>query len=188
MARPRGFTLVEVMVAMVIGMIGIIIMMQVFASAEGQKRTTTGTGDAQSNGAMAIYTLQRDIREAGYGFNAMNALGCALVLPAPASRTLTPAGPGDHQPANRRRPCRRRQHRHPARRLRQRRGLPGRRGDHRDQRHPARGSGAGKFSRRASRRSSRRRPVGAARRLQPDAGHGVGRRRPERQCSRQWRC
>ena len=62
MARPGGFTLVEVMVAMVIGMIGIIIMMQVFASAEGQKRTTTGTGDAQSNGAMAIYTLQRDIR------------------------------------------------------------------------------------------------------------------------------
>jgi type IV pilus assembly protein PilW len=93
MARPRGFTLVEVMVAMVIGMIGIIIMMQVFASAEGQKRTTTGTGDAQSNGAMAIYTLQRDIREAGYGFNAMNALGCALVLPAPASRTLTQLGP-----------------------------------------------------------------------------------------------
>jgi type IV pilus assembly protein PilW len=93
MARPRGFTLVEVMVAMVIGMIGIIIMMQVFASAEGQKRTTTGTGDAQSNGAMAIYTLQRDIREAGYGFNAMNALGCALVLPAPASRTLTQLAP-----------------------------------------------------------------------------------------------
>jgi type IV pilus assembly protein PilW len=93
MARPRGFTLVEVMVAMVIGMIGIIIMMQVFASAEGQKRTTTGTGDAQSNGAMAIYTLQRDIREAGYGFNAMNALGCALALPAPASRTLTQLAP-----------------------------------------------------------------------------------------------
>ncbi|MEF8747112.1 MAG: PilW family protein [Candidatus Accumulibacter propinquus] len=90
MAKARGFTLVEVMVAMVIGMIGIIIMMQVFASAEGQKRTTTGTGDAQSNGSMAIYTLQRDIREAGYGFNAMNALGCALVLP---SRTLTQLGP-----------------------------------------------------------------------------------------------
>jgi type IV pilus assembly protein PilW len=81
------------MVAMVIGMIGIIIMMQVFASAEGQKRTTTGTGDAQSNGAMAIYTLQRDIREAGYGFNAMNALGCPLALPAPASRTLTQLAP-----------------------------------------------------------------------------------------------
>jgi type IV pilus assembly protein PilW len=91
MGKARGFTLVEVMVAMVIGMIGIIIMMQVFASAEGQKRTTTGTGDAQSNGAMAIYTLQRDIREAGYGFNALNVLGCPLALSA--SRTLSQLAP-----------------------------------------------------------------------------------------------
>lgn len=77
----RGFGLVEVMVAMVIGMIGIIIMMEVFAVAEGQKRSTTGTGDAQNNGALALYTLQRDIRQAGYGFNAVNVLGCALTLP-----------------------------------------------------------------------------------------------------------
>ena len=34
----RGFTLVEVMVAMVIGMLGLIIMMQVFAAAEGHGR------------------------------------------------------------------------------------------------------------------------------------------------------
>ncbi len=81
----RGFTLVEVMVAMVIGMLGIIIMMQVFSAAEGQKRSTTGTGDAQSNGAMALYSLQRDIRQAGYGFNALNVLGCPLTLPATAS-------------------------------------------------------------------------------------------------------
>jgi type IV pilus assembly protein PilW len=103
MARPRGFTLVEVMVAMVIGMIGIIIMMQVFASAEGQKRTTTGTGDAQSNGAMAIYTLQRDIREAGYGFNAMNALGCASGSAGAGKPYAHATCPGDHQPADRRR-------------------------------------------------------------------------------------
>jgi len=89
----RGFTLVEVMVAMVIGMIGLIIMMQTFSNAEGQKRATTGSGDAQSNGAMAIYGLQRDIRQAGYGFNAINALGCALTLPAPASRTLSQLAP-----------------------------------------------------------------------------------------------
>lgn len=88
-----GFTLVEVMVAMVIGMLGIIIMMQVFSAAEGQKRSTTGTGDAQSNGAMALYSLQRDIRQAGYGFNALNTLGCPLALPAPASRTLTQLAP-----------------------------------------------------------------------------------------------
>jgi type IV pilus assembly protein PilW len=89
----RGFTLVEVMVAMVIGMIGLIIMLQVFAAAEGQRRSTTGTGDAQGSGAMALYALQRDIRQAGFGFSALNALGCPLTLPAPASRTLAQLAP-----------------------------------------------------------------------------------------------
>ncbi len=89
----QGFTLVEVMVAMVIGMIGLIVMMQVFSVAEGQRRTTTGSGDAQSNGAIALYALQRDIRQGGYGFNALNAMGCPLTLPAPASRTLTQLAP-----------------------------------------------------------------------------------------------
>jgi len=91
--RHKGFGLVEVMVAMIIGMLGIIIMMQVFAVAEGQKRSTTGAGDAQNNGAMALYTLQRDVRQAGYGFNALKVLGCPLTLPAPASRTLTYLAP-----------------------------------------------------------------------------------------------
>ncbi|EXI73966.1 MAG TPA: PilW family protein [Candidatus Accumulibacter phosphatis] len=90
---PRGFTLVEVMVAMVIGMIGMIIMLQVFSAAEGQRRSTTGTGDSQSSGAIATYALQRDIRQAGFGFNALNALGCPLTLPAPASRTLAQLAP-----------------------------------------------------------------------------------------------
>ncbi|MCB1964654.1 PilW family protein [Accumulibacter sp.] len=92
--RPgKGFTLVEVMVAMVIGMLGLIIMMQVFSEAERQRRATTGTGDAQSNGAMALYTLQRDIRQGGYGFNSLSALGCPVTLPAPASRTLSQLAP-----------------------------------------------------------------------------------------------
>ncbi len=86
MPRDRnGFTLVEVMVGMVIGMIGIIIMMQVFSFSEGQKRTTTGSGDSQSNGAMAVYNLQRDIRQAGFGFNSTRVLGCGLKRPAQGS-------------------------------------------------------------------------------------------------------
>ena len=88
--RHRGFGLVEVMVAMVIGMLGIIIMLQVFAVAEGQKRSTTGAGDAQNNGAMALYALQRDIRQAGYGFSSVNVLGCALALPSHTLAQLAP--------------------------------------------------------------------------------------------------
>lgn len=91
--KSRGFSLVELMVSVVIGMLGIIIMMQIFSNAEGQKRTTTGAGDAQSNAAMAIYAVQRDLRQAGHGFNSINALGCTFTLPAPASRTLTVLAP-----------------------------------------------------------------------------------------------
>jgi type IV pilus assembly protein PilW len=54
--------------------------MQVFSFVEAQKRTTTGTGDAQTSGIMAMHTLLRDIRHAGYGINAHNILGCELDL------------------------------------------------------------------------------------------------------------
>ncbi len=92
-ARHHGFTLVEVMVAMVIGLIGILIVLQVFSTAESQKQSTTGSGDAQNNGAIALHSLQRDARQAGYGINSLNVMGCPLTLPAPASRQLTNLAP-----------------------------------------------------------------------------------------------
>lgn len=81
--RQAGFGLVEIMVGMLIGMIGIVVMMQVFSLAEGQKRTTTGGSDAQTNGAIAMYGLQRDLRLSGYGgITDMKMLGCDLTLPS----------------------------------------------------------------------------------------------------------
>ena len=71
----KGFSLVEIMVGMVIGLLGIIIITQIFALAEGQKRTTTSGADAQTNGNIALYTIERDVRQAGYGLN-LSALGC----------------------------------------------------------------------------------------------------------------
>jgi len=86
-----GFSLVEIMVGMVIGMLGIIVMMQVFALAEGQKRATTGGGDAQNNGAIALYGVQRDIRQAGWGNSDLKVIGCDVVLPAGRSAAAPPA-------------------------------------------------------------------------------------------------
>lgn len=68
------------MVGMVIAMLGVVIMMQVFSVAEANKRATTSGDDAQSNGAIALYNLQRDLRESGYGTNALNLLGCDVTL------------------------------------------------------------------------------------------------------------
>lgn len=76
-----GFSLVEIMVGMVIGMLGIIVMMQVFSLAEGQKRTTTGGSEAQTSGAIAMYGLQRDLRQAGFGISDLKTIGCDVLLP-----------------------------------------------------------------------------------------------------------
>jgi len=62
-----GFSLVEIMVGLVIGLLATIVIMQVFAVFEGQKRSTTGSADAQTNGSIALYTISRDAQMAGFG-------------------------------------------------------------------------------------------------------------------------
>lgn len=96
--RTGGFSLVEIMVAMVIGLLGMIVMMQVFALFEGQKRTTSGGSEAQNTGAINLYTLQRDFQQAGYGVSAMNMLGCNVALPS--GITIGNMGPLTINPAS----------------------------------------------------------------------------------------
>jgi type IV pilus assembly protein PilW len=74
-----GFTLIELMVGVMIGLIASLAVTHVLVNSEGQKRTTTSGSDAQVNGALALDTLQRAIQPAGYGFGAVpNLLGCTL--------------------------------------------------------------------------------------------------------------
>ncbi|MGH8712117.1 MAG: PilW family protein, partial [Burkholderiales bacterium] len=90
-----GFSLVEIMVGMVIGLLGVIIIMQIFAVAEGQKRTTTSGADAQTNGNIALFTIERDARQAGYGMD-LTGLGCVIntsylgSITNPGTLTLAP--------------------------------------------------------------------------------------------------
>lgn len=74
----RGFTLVEMMVGVLIGLIGTVVIFQVFAVSEGQKRTSTGGSDAQQNGVFGLFQIERDVRMAGYGLNNLALLGCAI--------------------------------------------------------------------------------------------------------------
>ena len=76
-ARQAGLSLVELMVGMMVGLIGIIIISHLYITNEQYKRSTTGSGAAQVNGAIALYSLERDLRMAGYGVNNASALGCA---------------------------------------------------------------------------------------------------------------
>ena len=70
-----GFSLVELMVAVVIGLLGTLIIFQVFAMSESQKRTTASGGDAQQNAATAMYTIERELRNAAYGYASLIQLG-----------------------------------------------------------------------------------------------------------------
>lgn len=71
----QGFSLIELMVAVVIGLIGTMVMFQVFAVSESQKRTTVSGGDSQQNGAIALYTMERHLRSAGHGLAGLIRLG-----------------------------------------------------------------------------------------------------------------
>src|SRR5437660_4651065 len=75
----RGFSMVELLVAMLIGLIGMIIIFQVFEVSEGIKRSTTSGGDAQQNGVIALYSMERDFKNAGMGFNDTAFAGCNIV-------------------------------------------------------------------------------------------------------------
>jgi type IV pilus assembly protein PilW len=77
--RSRGVTLVELLVAVAIGLIATVAIFQVFAAFEGQKRTTASGGEAQTNGALALFTLERELRQAGYGINNTDYLGCNIL-------------------------------------------------------------------------------------------------------------
>ena len=77
--HSRGFSLVEIMVGMVISLLSMLIILQVFSAFEGQKRTSTSGSDAQTNGSIALFTIERDIRNAGSAFgNVPAALGCKI--------------------------------------------------------------------------------------------------------------
>jgi type IV pilus assembly protein PilW len=69
-------SLVDVLVGMVIGLIGMIVVFQSFNAFEGQKRTTTVTNDAQESGLMGLSTIEREIRLAGYGMFYQNDTIC----------------------------------------------------------------------------------------------------------------
>jgi len=68
--RPAqaGLSLVEIMVGVLIGMIGIIVIFQMLATSESRKRSATAGSDVQVSGVIALTSIERDVREAGYGF------------------------------------------------------------------------------------------------------------------------
>lgn len=83
----RGFSLIELLVAVTIGLVVTLAVFGVLAAHEGRKRTSMSANDTGQSGAFAIYTLDRAIRSAGSGFAEGWARvgGCRLNATLPAN-------------------------------------------------------------------------------------------------------
>lgn len=87
----NGFSLIELLVGVVLGMIAVIVVMQVFSLSERGQRSATSGDEAQTNGAIAATELQRNIRQSGHGAANLLLAGCSLTLPG--GRVLSGLGP-----------------------------------------------------------------------------------------------
>ncbi len=64
--RQRGMSLIELMIAMVIGLIILAGVVNIFVASRHSARFTDGLQSMQENGRQAIFVLQYAIRQAGY--------------------------------------------------------------------------------------------------------------------------
>jgi type IV pilus assembly protein PilW len=74
-----GMSLMEILVAMAIGLIGIVVITQTYLVNENYKRSTASAGGAQTNGSLALYMMERDARMGGWGMAWSTVLGCGSV-------------------------------------------------------------------------------------------------------------
>jgi type IV pilus assembly protein PilW len=107
--RERGVSLIEILIGVTIGVIGILAIFQTVAVWNKHTQTTTSGGDAQIAGTLAMFNLERDLKQAGQGFNRapLQVMGCPVTgvdlnparpLPLPSPFPLQPVtitvGPG----------------------------------------------------------------------------------------------
>lgn len=80
MGRSLGFSLIEIMVGLVLGLASMLAIYQLYATSEGRRRTIVSISEAQTAGSMALFLIERDIRSAGLGFAGIDAshLNCSV--------------------------------------------------------------------------------------------------------------
>ena len=74
--RQRGFSIVELMVAVTIAIITGVVVLQVLSTYEARRRTVTVGNDAEMSAAVGLYMVERDVRMAGAGFTMPTGLLC----------------------------------------------------------------------------------------------------------------
>ena len=74
--RNQGLSLIELMVAVSLGLVTVIVVMQVLSVYEARKRTTTVGNDAEIGAAVGLFMVEREVRMAGAGLTMPAGLAC----------------------------------------------------------------------------------------------------------------
>lgn len=90
----RGLSLIEIMVGVAIGLIGMVAIFQAVAVWTKHTQSTSSGGDAQVAGTLALFNIERDLKQAGHGFGKAGTpvMGCQVAV--------TDTGPPARAPFN----------------------------------------------------------------------------------------
>ena len=89
--KHGGFSLVELMVSVVIGLLAIIFATRLMTDSERTKDAALGGSDSMQNGMLAMFSISGDAEYAGFGLNEPLIVGCDTVLTDSEDYQLAPA-------------------------------------------------------------------------------------------------
>jgi type IV pilus assembly protein PilW len=90
----RGFSIVELMVAVTVGMLAIMFATRLIVSSEQNKSIGLGSSDQMQNGMLALFSITEDATQAGWGMNDDLIAGCNTVFSDTAGYALPAADRG----------------------------------------------------------------------------------------------
>jgi len=76
-SRPSGFSLVELLVSVLIGMLAMVFVMRSTVNFESNRRAGIGGSDSMQNGVVALFSMENDAAQSGWGLNDALLIGCA---------------------------------------------------------------------------------------------------------------
>jgi len=97
--RQPGFSLVELMIAVAIGMMALALAVRTVASSEKSRATELGGSDSMQNGMVALFSMSGDAAQAGFSLNDSILSGCNTLLTDTSGYALTaPTGDANVTP------------------------------------------------------------------------------------------
>jgi len=89
--RAAGFSLVELLVSVVIGLLAILFATRLMTDAERNKQAALGGSDSMQNGMLAMFSISGDAEHAGFGLNDPLIVGCDTRLADAEGYQMAPA-------------------------------------------------------------------------------------------------